>query len=627
MDRSLMTPMPRGDLLATFLKPNPVVLAAVWLFVVVHFVARWATLGDVFNDTDDAMRLVEVRDFLAGQGWFDLHQYRLDPPADLPMHWSRLVDLPIALLIRLAELVVPTATAEKAAMYLWPTLVLIPALAAVRRIACRIGGDWAALPALYLIATCAPVIGQFMPGRIDHHNAQIALTLWLIAFAFDPPSPARGLRLAATSAVMMAVGMETLPFVLFVAVFVVVGWVRDTDRGEAQVYGLGLAAGTAAMMAATMPPGDWSRGACDALSANYVVLALVGGLGLAAGARVGLQGWAVRLAFVGAVGGVALFAFALPDPACLRGPYGQILPEVRTVWIDGVTEIQPWHVFFQAHHVDALVALIPPVLAAIIVGRAAVVDRDFARHPAFWLLAASVAAATAIGFVQVRTIVYADILSVPLVAAAIGRFAAANERMGRSATVVVLAGTVLASSSLATLVLGKVGPASWKSDDAASTIGSAATTGNGASGAAGTIQPPCMTLSNYAAAARLERGFVLAEIDLGPMILAATPHSVIAAPYHRMQRGILDGHHMLRAAPEEALAAMEARGIDYVLICTASPAAATVAEHEPASLLAAVMQGRVPAGLEPVVSDGVVRVYRRGRTTSLADLRGSLTFH
>ena len=30
--------------------------------------------------TDDAMRLVEVRDLIGGQGWFDLFQYRLDPP-------------------------------------------------------------------------------------------------------------------------------------------------------------------------------------------------------------------------------------------------------------------------------------------------------------------------------------------------------------------------------------------------------------------------------------------------------------------------------------------------------------------------------------------------------------------
>ena len=32
------------------------------------------------QDPDSTMRLVQVRDLLAGQGWFDLVQHRLAPP-------------------------------------------------------------------------------------------------------------------------------------------------------------------------------------------------------------------------------------------------------------------------------------------------------------------------------------------------------------------------------------------------------------------------------------------------------------------------------------------------------------------------------------------------------------------
>ena len=42
------------------------------------------------------MRAVEVRDFLNGQGWFDLVQHRLSPDHPFAMHWSRLADLPLA---------------------------------------------------------------------------------------------------------------------------------------------------------------------------------------------------------------------------------------------------------------------------------------------------------------------------------------------------------------------------------------------------------------------------------------------------------------------------------------------------------------------------------------------------
>lgn len=50
--------------------------------------------GLVLPDTDDAMRLVQIRDLLAGQGWFDMSQHRLMPPNGAGMHWSRLVDAP-----------------------------------------------------------------------------------------------------------------------------------------------------------------------------------------------------------------------------------------------------------------------------------------------------------------------------------------------------------------------------------------------------------------------------------------------------------------------------------------------------------------------------------------------------
>ena len=55
---------------------------------------RWARSGGfALGDTDDNMRMMQVRGLLAGQGWYDLEQHRL---AGSNIHWSRLVDLPIA---------------------------------------------------------------------------------------------------------------------------------------------------------------------------------------------------------------------------------------------------------------------------------------------------------------------------------------------------------------------------------------------------------------------------------------------------------------------------------------------------------------------------------------------------
>ena len=73
-----------------------------------QFAEVWRT--GAFFDTDDAMRAVELRDFLAGQSWFDLTAHRLDPPNGLQMHWSRIVDVALAVLQKPFSLFLGAAT-------------------------------------------------------------------------------------------------------------------------------------------------------------------------------------------------------------------------------------------------------------------------------------------------------------------------------------------------------------------------------------------------------------------------------------------------------------------------------------------------------------------------------------
>jgi hypothetical protein len=42
---------------------------------------------------DSIMRLLSVRDWLNGQGWFDMSNGRVLPPEGISLHWSRYVDL------------------------------------------------------------------------------------------------------------------------------------------------------------------------------------------------------------------------------------------------------------------------------------------------------------------------------------------------------------------------------------------------------------------------------------------------------------------------------------------------------------------------------------------------------
>ena len=76
-------------------QPNFAALVAlVWLLVALGAAA--AVLGadrpTTLFDTDDAMRLAQMRDWLAGQSWFDLHQARMQPPGATTPLVANLID-------------------------------------------------------------------------------------------------------------------------------------------------------------------------------------------------------------------------------------------------------------------------------------------------------------------------------------------------------------------------------------------------------------------------------------------------------------------------------------------------------------------------------------------------------
>ena len=144
-------------------------LLLMWAVAVFSLCLAW---GINSLSTDDAMRLVEVRDLLAGQSWFDMTQYRLDAPGGVVSHWSRLVDLPLALIIKSVSIFASTAFAEKVALIAWPTALLLVFLAGVSRLARELGGHAAARLALVLAVLMAPVLQNFRTGAIHHHNVQ-----------------------------------------------------------------------------------------------------------------------------------------------------------------------------------------------------------------------------------------------------------------------------------------------------------------------------------------------------------------------------------------------------------------------------------------------------------------------
>jgi hypothetical protein len=91
--------------------------------------------------------------------------------------------------------------------------------------------------------------------------------------------------------------------------------------------------------------------------------------------------------------------------------------------------------------------------------------------------------------------------------------------------------------------------------------------------------------------AALPAGLVAGDIDLGPYIVALSPHRVMAAPYHRLEGGILANHAIVDGTPEQALPRIEALGVGYVALCADRPGGSGAKSEGPATTLSARLLG------------------------------------
>src|SRR3954468_3442781 len=196
-------------------QPNfALLLGAAWLLIVAQLLAQhWGETARTLLDTDDAMRLVQMRDWLAGQSWDDFRQPRLEPPLGYHSHWSRLIDAGLAATLWPLTLLFEPALAERLMRTVWPMLWLLPAMAGAAAIAWRLAGREAALIALLLAVLGFQALSQFRPGRIDHHNVQIALSILVVAAtAWSDRIRRRAPAAGVVTALALAVGLECLPY-------------------------------------------------------------------------------------------------------------------------------------------------------------------------------------------------------------------------------------------------------------------------------------------------------------------------------------------------------------------------------------------------------------------------------
>ena len=540
---------------------------------------RWFALGD----TDDNMRIMQVRGLLHGQGWFDLRQHRMNPPFGANIHWSRLVDLPIAALILALRPFLGGPGAERWAVAIAPLLPYLLLLFSLGLTARRLIDPRAYPVAFLALFFAGSTNGMFMPERIDHHGWQLALLALCVAALADPRRIRGGLTLGVATALSLAVGLEMIIYLAVTGVAVVLFWIDDgAERDRLKAYAASLVTGTTFCFLVFASYAN-RHPVCDALSPVWLSDAFLGGAFLYALAWISPQDWKRRLGLALVAGAILAGFHALVWPHCIQRLEG-VSPEVERLWLSHVKEARP--IYLHGWRIAMLVVALP-VTGAI--GWASLAwtrrrDRELLRR----ILGAAAPGiiASLLLLWQTRTGPAAQMMST--VGAAALAWSLVPYVWNTKYSAVRIVGT------MAAVVVG-VGAAV---PFVLNFIPEPKATASGA--AIGKANRLCNSLWGYHPVAMLPKGLVFTFIDLGPRMITVTHHDAVTGPYHRNGQQIADVMNAFRGDADQAHRLVAKYHSTYVMTCPHSSTTTIFVAEAPKGFYVQLEQGRIPNWLTPI---------------------------
>ena len=502
-------------------------LAAIWTL------RDWTDLSVLrLPDADDMMRLQQIRDWLAGQKFADLTQYRLGTDG-VAMHWSRIADLTPAALIFGLQGILGRHQAELFAVTAWPAMLLAAAIALTGRIARLAGGAGIARPAMVVAAIAYPASTLFVPGRIDHHGLQLVLLLVTVLMLLAPASMVRGLIAGAAITLSVVVGMEMAPILAVAVAIAIAEWVLGGRSERQRLMGIGVALGVTTLAASfVFRTVAWGFPACDgftAISARAMLICAFVPIGLALSGSELDRRLAALLVLLSAI--ALLSTLWVAAPQCFS-PYGAVDPSLRSFWLSRVAEAQP---LFGA----------PPGIAlgyggltgAGLLASGWLTWRTRAKKWIILLLLQG--AAGAVMITQLRGAYAGALLAAP----ALGALIVSSRRSGTPS----LIGAWLVSAGIFYPIAAQA--------MTRSTLGKEA------------VGASCTAPDLITALGRLPAGLVMAPIDTGAPAIEATNQRLIAGAYHRNGKGNLAMYAFYRGSPGTALKIASGHGVRWVVAC------------------------------------------------------------
>ena len=555
-------------------------LLLLWLASAATMIAlSWGAIQNWhFPDPDDAMRLAEVRDWMAGQSWFDVSQHRMNLPRGLSMHWSRWLDVPLAAVIALFKPLLGRRAAETVAMVVVPMVTLGATQMLVAEVARRRAGAGAGLAAA---ACCMVSIGAWYamrPLRIDHHGWQIVAGLGLVLALLAKRDWRGGVIAGLCAAAWVHISLEGLAFTAGAAAWLGLRWIYSpAERYRLPAFLATLAAAEAMLYFSVHGVSLIGQTFCDQVSPIHLAALGMAALLTFSIARLAPRSLPVRLATMAVAAMMTGALYRLCAPQCAAGPFATLGPLGYHLWYLNVPEGVPlwhlgrdlallWGLFPWIGLIGALVACLRPSP-----NRAETLD-----------YAALLAIATVVGLVVTRASAFANLLATPGALTLILILVDRTEAWPMP--VRVLARTI----AILALCPAGAGVAAMLATRPALTASVASAKADRNCGLTDSLRP----------LDALPQTVILAPLDMGPTLLIGTHQAAVTGPYHRNPAALEDVLRFFTARDTQAIALRRQAG--YVAFCPGDGEMAAMAKFAPDGVAAALLHDRVPSWLQPV---------------------------
>jgi hypothetical protein len=548
----------------------------------------------VVADNDSIMRFLSVRDWLDGQGWFDMSNDRVLPPEGLSLHWSRYIDLALAGVIGAASVFLPHEHAEAMVFVLWPGLLMVCFLTLTMVTTRHLFGPRAAAVAIMAVVLWRLTgYNHFGPMVIDHHGLQILL-LGVVVFTLvvDGPEVRRGVIGGAAAAMSLAVGLENLLPIVAAGVILSVLAVASNEGGHRQLkaFGLTLFGVAVALYLGQTAPAEWGQAQCDELGPP-----ILGLVGLAATAALVIGWTAARTTRIGTRAAVFAVSGLLAGggavwimQACPNFPYGNLPDEIRELIGTWISEAQPATRIIAAaeprafsHLLPTLTTTVMATLIAVLRWRSGRATASEARAVAILLVFAWIGALGV--FAQSRM----NVLSAPVIPILMGYCLTVLLDLRRE-----LARPVLASLASVAMMAAALFPGQLHFAVTSLTAAHAAEGDAPEEDLADARR--CRSPENIAGLNALPEARILGSLGLTPPILLGTHHSVVSAPYHRSADALGNGFLAFLGDEEDFFEVVDRSRPDYFVMCPDGQHAAQGA------FIGAFVHGETVEGFTPV---------------------------